>query len=524
MEKIYHKTVMILTVLTFISFSCKKDSLDQKPTSSITELTYYKNVNELETGLDACYAAFKTWMTWGFDITDWVFGDVGSDDADCGSLQTDQPDIFNISYSRQNSSNGWMIEGWMTYYIMIARCNQVIDKSPGAQSGKHVDSVLIERIVNQAKFLRAFSYYYLVTSFGDVPLVVNFLNPDEINLKRAPADDIWTQIEKDLTDAVNLPAKSEWNQSNNQSGRVTSGAAWSLLGKVYLTERKYDQANSAFSEVVNSGEYQLVNDFGKIFRKEGDNCEESVFELQTTNDVSLGGNLGTWNAAMRLPRDPGQGYGFDCPTQDLLEEFELEPGDPRIIYTFLFPGDVFPMGTDTYTAVNNYSPTGYNSRKVWVPWAEREGLGIGDWAYNYKFIRYAEVLLLYAESLNESNKPGEVLKLLNQVRTRARNTPTTDPQRIFCAYDLSHTGPILPDVTTTNYLDLQKAIWHEQRVELAIEGKRRNMLLRIGQFKDRMEAAKAYAGVIVEPHELLFPIPQQEIELSNHVLIQNPGY
>jgi hypothetical protein len=82
----------------------------------------------------------------------------------------------------------------------------------------------------------------------------------------------------------------------------------------------------------------------------------------------------------------------------------------------------------------------------------------------------------------------------------------------------------LPDITTNNQSDLRKAIWHEQRVELAVEAKRRNMLLRIGQFKERMETAKAYAGVTVEPYELLLPIPQQEIELSNHVLVQTPGY
>ena len=519
MEKIYKNRALIVAFLTFISFSCKKDFLDQKPTSSITELTYYKNVSELETGLDACYSALRAW---GYDIQNWMFGDVGSDDADCGSIQTDQPDGYNISYSRQNPSNTWVLWGWQTYYNGIAKCNQVIDKSSGAQSGKQADSISIEKIVNQAKFLRAFSYYYLVTSFGDVPLVVKFLNPDEISLKRAPVAEIWAQIEKDLTEATNLPAKSEWNQSGDQSGRITSGAAWSLLGKVYLTEKKYEQANAAFSEVINSGGYQLVDDFGKVFRAEGDNSEESIFELQTTSNVSLGGNLGAWTVAWRLPRDPGQGWGFDCPTKDLLEEFE--PGDPRIIYTFMFPGDVFPMGSDTYTVLNTSSPTGYNCRKVWVPCEDREGLGWGDWGYNYKFIRYAEVLLLYAESLNESNKPGEALKLLNQVRARARNTPTTDPQRLSCAYDLLHSGPLLPDITTTNQSDLRKAIWHEQRVEMAVEGHRRNMLLRIGQFAERMEAAKSYAGISVEPYELLFPIPQNEIELSNKVLVQNPGY
>jgi hypothetical protein len=139
-------------------------------------------------------------------------------------------------------------------------------------------------------------------------------------------------------------------------------------------------------------------------------------------------------------------------------------------------------------------------------------------------MRYAEVLLLYAESLNEVNKPDSARMLVNIVRERARNTPMTDPQRISCVWDLSHTGELLPDVTTNSQSELRQAIWHEQRVELAIEGHRRNMLLRTDRFKSRMETAKAYAGVIVETHELLLPIFQDEIARSDNVLTQNPGY
>jgi len=191
----------------------------------------------------------------------------------------------------------------------------------------------------------------------------------------------------------------------------------------------------------------------------------------------------------------------------------------------MFRGDVFPKDeSSNYTVKDSLSPTGYNARKAYIPFSERAGLSWSDWDINYRYMRYAEVLLLYAESLNEVKKPGAALELLNQVRARARNTSPIDPQRISCIYDLSHSGPLLPDVTTTDQSLLRQAIWHEQRVELAIEGHRRNMLLRTGQFKDRMETAKVYAGVIVEPYKWLLPIPQQEIELTNNLLQQNPGY
>jgi tetratricopeptide (TPR) repeat protein len=512
MKKINDRIALIFTISALLSASCTEDFLDQKPTSSITELTYYRSVDELETGLVACFAT----ISWNnSEIQHWAFGDIGSDDADCGSIYTDQPDLYNVSYSRQNASNTIVYGNWWTYYSIIARCNQVIDKSAGTKG----DAAEIEKIVDQARFLRALSFYHLVTGFGDVPLVNRFLNPDELNLERAPAADIWAQIESDLKEATNLPTVSEWNES----GRVTSGAVYSLLGKVYLTQKKYAQANSAFNKVLQSNEYKLVPDFGFIFRYEGENCAESIFEIQYKTNISGGANLGTWSAPFRMPRDnEAGGWGFDCPTADLLKEFE--PGDPRIIYTFMFPGDVFPMGTGTYTVLNEWSPTGYNSRKAWLPWSERENLGWWEWDINYRYMRYAEVLLLYAESLNEVNKPDSARMLVNMVRNRARDTPSTDPQRISCAYSLSHPTELLPDVTTSNQSDLRQAIWHEQRVELAIEGHRRNILLRTGRFKERMEAAKAYEGVIVEPYELLLPIPQQEIELSNGDLTQNPGY
>jgi hypothetical protein len=511
MKKINIYTILIYSCLAWFCVSCSKNFLDQPPTGSFNEDTYYKDVEQLETGLVACYSGF---INYSFDMADWCAGDINSDDADCGSIYTDEPDLYNLSYSRQNANNGYIYGGWSTYYGIIARCNQVIEKSAGTVG----DTAEINKIVNQARFIRAICYYHLVTDFGDVPLITKFLYPGDLNLKRSPASEVWDLIKEDLLKATELPTKTEWNEF----GRVTSGAAWAMLGKVYLTERKYEEANHAFSQVVNSNQYSLVSDYGFIFSHDGENCDESIFEIQTKNHIE-NGSLTTWSAVYRLPRDPNQGWGFDTPTQDLFNEFE--PGDPRIIYTFLFRGDVFPMeGSDTYTAENFASPTGYNCRKVWIPWSERRDVNWWEYAYNYRYLRYAEVLLLYAESLNEVSKPDSAKLLLNMVRARARNTLTTDPQRISCAFSLPHPDPLLPDVTTADQDELRKAIWHEQRVELAIEGHRRNMLLRIGQFKERMETAKAYAGVTVEPFELLLPIPQQEIILSQGLLTQNPGY
>jgi len=505
--------VLILLIFQLLYTSCSEDFLNQSPVGTIKENEFYRTVEELDAGLVACYGYLRS--NGYLEMGHWIMGDIGSDDADCGSNSGDQPLLYDISYSRQTPSNWWIYGFWVDYYRTIGRCNQVIDRSPGVQGA----AVEVEKITDQARFLRAFCYYFLVTAFGDIPVVQRFMEPDELKLLRAPVNEIWALIESDLIQATNLPFAGEWDQS----GRVTSGAVYSLLGKVYLTQKKYALANSAFYNVVNSSQYHLVPDFGYIFRYEGENCAESIFEIQHKNNVA-GGNMGTSSGPYRLPRDNAAGgWGFDCPTADLLSEFE--PGDPRIIYTFLFPGDVLPApGNTTYTVENFESPTGYNSRKAWIPFSERRKFDYESWDINYRYMRYAEILLLYAESLNEVNKPDSSLLLLNKVRARARNTPVIDPQRISCAFDLSYTGELLPDITTTNKEELQKAIWHEQRVELAIEGHRRNMLLRTGRFIERMEIAKDFAGCKVEPHELLLPIPQSEIELSNGILTQNPGY
>lgn len=506
--KILHFTTLLISIMLLPN--CSEDFLDRNPTSVYTEDTYFKSVDELEKGLIACYSYLNS-GNYEFEL--WATGNVGSDDADCGNVQTDQPDEYDISYSRQKSTNSWVEWSWRDYYVVISRCNFLIDKAKLVEG----DTIAIEKITDQAKFLRAMSYYHLVTLFGDVPMPLKFNNPNELNLKRSTAEEVWNQIESDLKDATDLPTASEWNSS----GRITSGAVYSLLGKVYVTQKRYTEANRAFHKVLQSGEYQLAPDYGFIFRSEGENCRESIFEFQYKGLVPGEPGMGNYPIIFREPTDSGSiGYGFDCPTQDLLDEFE--PGDPRIIYTFIFKDDVFPsIGGQTYVVQNIKCPTGYHNRKVWIP---LEQIFSDDWDKNFRYLRYSEVLLLYAESLNEINKPDSALMLLNMIRERARNTSPTDPERLSCAHSLEHTGELLPDVTTKNQNELRKAIWHEQRVELGEECHRREFLLRTGQFKERMEKAKEYAGCKVEPHELLLPIPESERTLSNYAITQNPGY
>ena len=169
------------------------------------------------------------------------------------------------------------------------------------------------------------------------------------------------------------------------------------------------------------------------------------------------------------------------------------------------------------------SAGGRANRKFFIPPSEKVAVaGSIDEAKSNHVIRYGEVLLLYAEALNENGKATEAITWLNTVRQRARTTPANDPQRISTVYDLSYTGTLLPDVTTTDKTALRNAIWHEQRVELAMEGIRREYLMRTGRLAQKMAAAKGIAPF--DDKFILLPIPQSEIDLSNRQITQNSGY
>ncbi len=221
-----------------------------------------------------------------------------------------------------------------------------------------------------------------------------------------------------------------------------------------------------------------------------------------------------------------QGYGFHIPTQDLFSEFDAD--DPRITYTFTMTGDRYLQ--DVQDQDNSLSPSGYHDRKIEVPYYKRIGLDPWMVSYNIRFIRYADVLLLYAEALNETGNSGSALTYLNQIRNRARNSDPKDSDREKQTY-IPKTNPStsLPDVTNSSQTALRAAIWHERRCELGMEGWRRDDLCRQKRFG---QIVKAYAAKyqttkganFSDGRDYLLPIPQNEIDYSNNVITQNPGY
>lgn len=510
-----YNIILLFVVLIVTTLNSCKDYLDRPPYALLTTDNFYKTPDQLLMGLTTAYNPLGFME---FEIPLMTYGNIVTDDAEKGgSSINDQADIYALSRFRAVSTNGISGEWWNTIFLGIYQCNTVIQKAPDVESQ---NPTLVPRIVGEAKFLRGMYYFHLASVFGGVPLVLTPLSPGDLSLDRATSDATWDQIEKDFSEAAQaLPLKSAYSATD--LGRATSGAAYSMLAKAYLMRQKYTLAETALANVVSSNQYSLVNDFGKVFTKPFENGTESVFEIQhqNTNSGWIDQTEGTWINLYCGSRQNG-GYGFDCPTDDLKKEFE--PGDPRLIYTLTFSGDVF-YGNEIIN--NSESPTQYHNRKVALGTNERSNPTY-DQDYNIRFLRYADVLLLYAEVLNENGKSTQALTYLNMVRDRAAATNPVDPRRISQVISITVN---LPRVTTTVKDDLKSKIWHERRVELAMEYVRRFDLVRQKRYGSVMKAyAATYANdkgsTFNEAYHNLWPIPINDISTSNQKITQNPGY
>jgi len=483
----------LLTLLLLLSLASCKKFITKDVVGQYPESEFYKTQAHALSAINAAYQPLS--FTTSNNNRLWVFGDVASDDAAKGGNPGDQADIEFIDQFNINSTNGNLASIWTLLYDGITRCNLVLSKVPPIQMNINLQ----KRILAEAKFLRSYYYFELINIFGDVPVVLVPLNPDELQIPQSPKLQIFeTVIEPDLTDAVtNLPA----NYSGGDVGRATSGAAAALLAKAYLFEGKWDKAASTAAQIVSRNVYDLLPVYKHNFRAGNKNNIESVFEIQhlTGQDPKLGNELNQYFA----PQVDG-GYYFNAPTQSFVDEFEKTGSgvvDPRLDYT---------VGRDTMPWFNNrnfdktWSPsTGYLTRKHQQPLSEVGNKSDGN--INYAPIRYADVLLWYAEALNESGKSAEALIPLNRVRKRARESYLYDTSQV--GYPNIPPG-LLPDLTSPNQFDIRMAIQHERRVELGFEFHRYFDMIRWGKdYATRALSDKPNFNYDINKH---FPIPQIE--------------
>lgn len=481
----YIVKILVMGMLVTAVQSCD-DFLDKSPNGVLSNSTFYQTEKDAIAAANACYTILGDF--WLKNIA--FEKDIISDDAVKGQ-GVDLSALTNIENLNAFPSDGVIGALWGNFYRGIQKCNLVLDYVPAI----NMDEATKKRVLGEASFLRAFYYYNLAIRWGGVPLVTSTLNTDQMPA-RSTIEETWKQIENDLLQAASLlPSKREL--SNENKGRADKGAARALLGNVYLFQQKWQAAFDSFDAVIKSGDYSLQPNFGDLFKPEFDNGVEVVFETQFKGGESFDFANG-FNFWVR-PRNGSTifGLGFCMPTADLVNEFE--PGDPRLKYTVIRQGDIISdeVKDNPFQAVWA-AETGMNCGKYVV------GIPVGNNAerheQNQKQLRYAEVLLGYAEAAINLGKKAEAVEKINAVRLRARGGNPS----------------VLPDVKTND--NLMAALIHEKRVELALEGKRYFDLVRWGLAEQEL-AAKGYKPV----RKGLYPIPQVELDV-NPSLIQNPGY
>lgn len=477
-----------LLLLFLLAGACSDDFLDKKPLVTPTTETFFETEEHAIQATNAVYNMLRDWEVHVFSYIG--ITDIISDDADKGSEPNDATFLLEIDNFTFDSRNVAFSTVWRGYYRGIYRANLAIQNIPDIE----MDETLKARLIGENKFLRAYLYFNLVRWFGGVPLILDPLQPGEYEQARDPAQEVYAQIIQDLEDAAaSLPA----SYSGSDVGRATSGAAKGMLAKVYLTRQDYPNAEQYALEVINSGEYELFPDYELLFQEAGENSSESVFEVQA-EAFEIGGGGTQYNQVQGVRGTPNLGWGFNRPSDDLVASYER--GDPRRDATILYVGEVLPDGSDIVQDNPNMVNERYN-QKAWVP--EHPG-GLGNGPGNIRILRYADVLLMAAEALNENGNSAQALTYLNQVRARARGDRN-----------------VLPDISTTNQAELREIIWRERRSELAMEQHRWFDLLR----QDRAaEVMKAVGKDFVEGKHELLPIPATEIDLSGGLIEQNPGY
>jgi hypothetical protein len=487
-----------IAVLLFISspFACS-DFLDKPVQGQLLSQNFPTTSAD---ALSATTAVYNTLRKSGYHFGLFPIMDIMSDDAYKGSNLTDATATIGPYNTFKHIPTEPSIDTWWnTLYEGVKRANLVIEKVPDID----FDASLKKRYIAEASFLRALYYFDLVRAWGGVPMVTSINTPN--TLTRSSKEDIYKLIVSDLLIAIDgLPEKSDYAAAD--MGRATKGAAKSLLAKVYLFQNDFVNAEKYALEVINSGQYALMPLFNDANSKAGEFGTESVFEIGALGFEGEENGGDQYANVQGVRGTPNRGWGFNRPSLDLMNAFEAN--DPRKEATILYLGEVIDgitiIGDNqtpdvTRDASGNIIEIECYNQKVWTP-----GTNVPtQFDHNRRILRYADVLLMAAEALNQNGKSGESLTYVNQVRARAREG----------------NGAILPDLIVTDKASLNDLILKERRVELALEGHRFWDLVRTGKALEVL----GQLGFIAGKHELL-AIPQVEVDLSSGLLEQNPQW
>ena len=502
MKKIMKITFTILAVSFMILAigGCQK-FLDRKPlTATLDDL----NQGGLEGQIYGLYSNLRN--SAGFTSIPWLaMHDFRSDDSEKGSDPSDGAEwsapFDHYAYVKDLwASNQY----WDDHFSLINLANTAIQN---ADSLKLTDPASLINVA-EAKFFRAYAYFDLVRSYGDVPKIdFRVYNAAQANIAKSPASAIYALIDADLQfAAANLP--TVWG--NQYPGRLTSGAAKTLQAKAYMFRGNWASALALSNQVISSGTYSLNSSYYGIFKDLGENCSESIFEIQayvSANGSIDNGCIYATTQGVRASNASGWnlGWGWNTPTDSLVKAYET--GDVRKGSTILFSGQSDDPSTggygrvlpnSTFDIVAGALPRKFWNKKIYADPAYRASTGHSDnpnWI-NKRILRYADVILMAAECNNELGNGATGLPLVNQIRSRAS----------------------LPAITFTNQAQLRNAIKQERRVEFGVEGERFFDLVRWG------DAISVLGPSGYTNRCRFYPIPQPAIDKSGGLLIQNPEW
>ena len=466
---------LIVTSTLFVS--CSDEFTLLAPHSQRNVDNFYQTKTDFETALSGVYDALQSGGAYGnqSDIATggtggyWMMTEMRSDNTDQGGDVTGlAAAVAQLNEFAETSLSEYTLGAWMGSYQGVARANTLITRIKSAD----LDNSFKDQVTGEALFVRSLFYYNLAMLFGNIPMPLEEIletNPKQTQLTQTQ---VFTQLVTDLTDAA-----GKMSGTRSQFGRASKWSALTLLGRVQLHLGNNSEAASALNQVINSGEFSLLSNY---WGPTNENSEESIFEVQFVSGGFGEGSGFTNSFSPSADLQTGEGGGRNRPTIDVSRAYET--GDLR-----------YKVSMDTLYVLNGDTTYQRHVKKY-----ESNPFSNFDADNNFIVFRYADILLMAAEALGEG---AQAYSYINQIRTRAG----------------------LSDISASTPGSFEDKLLQERRVELAFENHRWYDLLRFGTAVSTMNAQFAQQGfsITINENNLLFPIPQREIDLG---LTQNPGY
>ncbi len=469
----------ILLVTALLSFAGGCAKLDVVPESAFTPSNFYANLDDATAAVSAAYDPLGTNEFYWQSMPS--LQDQSTDDCEWGNgrntSNTSKNEVDRYTFTPSTIT---FFQVWTRCYQGINRANAVIGRVPGITTG---NEALKARLIGEATFARAFYYFSLVRLYGGVPLLTSETTElNNLTKPRASVEEVYAQLIGDLVAAETaLPNK----YTGSDIGRPTKGAAKALLAKVYLTRQEWSKASAKCKEVIDLGVYDLWANYSEVFLLANENGKESIFDVQA---ISGGLNEGSALQGYFRPNFDRAGFGDDPVTQNHYEAYPA--GDKRR-----------DVNVKLYTRTSTPAAPASIAYPCYVAkYLDPTATSNNDGANNFPVLRYADVLLMYAEALNEQGAGNaDAYAAINRLRKRAG----------------------LADLSGLTQDRFRDAVLLERRLELAFEGHRWYDLVRTGRLVSAVKAQNPAIPVL--PHHLLYPIPQTERDV-NPLLTQNPGY